>query len=73
VPVAVVIPADLSHTGEARVAVKPIDACIADIVRRLNAGAAGAVTRGSCCGHGKGTPEIELQDGRVIRVEGKRS
>jgi hypothetical protein len=65
VDVRVPIPADLSHTGEARWAVKPIDAPIADIVRALNEG--GVLTRSSCCGHGE-RGEIVLQDGRRLAV-----
>lgn len=68
VPVAVVIPADISHTGHARMAVAQVDACIADIVRRLNAGATEPVTRGACCGHGVHEGEILLQDGRTLAV-----
>lgn len=68
VEVRVVVPADLSHTGRCYTKVVPIDACIADIVRRLNAGAITAVTRGSCCGHGKGGAEIQLADGRLLQV-----
>lgn len=66
VPVTVVIPADLSYTGEQRVDVKRVDSCIAPIVRALVQ--AGIVTRGSCCGHGIGDGEILLQDGRKLVV-----
>ncbi len=69
VPVALFIPADLSHTGADRYAIKPIDACIADIVRRLNAGATEPVTRSSCCGHGYGPGEIILADGRKMLID----
>jgi hypothetical protein len=60
------IPADLSHTGEARWAEKAVDSCIADLVRALNAG--GVLTRSCCCGHGKEEGSIILQDGRVLVV-----
>lgn len=66
-PLRVPIAADLSHTGKARVATKPIDACLFDLVRALNV--MGIPTRSSCCGHGKGPGEILLQDGRTLRVE----
>jgi hypothetical protein len=62
----VVVPADLSHTGEARVAAKPVDACIAPIVAALNAAAVPTV--GSCCGHGRTLPTIPLADGRVVVI-----
>lgn len=70
VDVAVNIAADMSYTGEARRAIKPVDACIADIVACLNANPNVVVTTSSCCGHGESTPEILLHDGRVLRVEG---
>jgi len=69
VPVPVVVPAEQSCTGETRVAIKPIDACLADVVRRLNAGATEPVTTGCCCGHGEGRGSILLADGRELRVE----
>lgn len=68
VPVPVVIPAHLSATGQARLAVKPADRCIAPIVEALNAG--GVLTAGSCCGHGRAAGEIPLQDGRWLIVAG---
>lgn len=61
------IPADLSHTGEARIAEKGVDRCIAPIVAALNAG--GIATRSSCCGHGRGPGTIALQDGRSLVIE----
>lgn len=69
VPVPVMIPADLSHTGESYIAIKPIDACLADVVRRLNAGTTQPVTSGCCCGHGKSRGTILLHDGRILTVE----
>lgn len=60
------IPPDLSYTGRARWAVKPIDACIAPIIQALND--AGILTAASCCGHGKADGEIWLQDGRKLIV-----
>jgi hypothetical protein len=65
--VSVKIPADLSHTGEARWKDCGIDACIADIVRALQA--AGIDMRASCCGHGDRPGEIRLQDGRTVIVQ----
>lgn len=66
VPLEVTIPAHLSHTGETRKDVKGIDACIAPIVAALNA--AGIETWQSCCGHGKGTGQINLADGRTLVI-----
>ena len=60
------VPADLSHTGEARWKLAKIDSCIAPLVKALQEG--GINMRGSCCGHGKGSGEITLQDGRVLRI-----
>lgn len=66
VPVEVTVPADLSHTGHDRRCVVQVDACIAPIVRALNAG--GIQTRSSCCGHGRGPSSILLADGRELTV-----
>lgn len=66
VRVSVQIPAQLSYTGKARQADKPIDACIAPIVRALNE--AGIRTVASCCGHGKGPGNIALADGRELVI-----
>ncbi len=65
--VRVKIPADLAATGEATWKDVGIDSCIAPIVEALQA--AGIDMRGSCCGHYRGPGEIELQDGRRLRVE----
>lgn len=65
--VRVKVPADLSSTGEARWRSYKTDACIASIVRALQA--AGIDMRGSCCGHDKGDGEIQLQDGRTLTVQ----
>lgn len=62
------IPAALSHTGELRWDMKPIDSCLADLVSALNA--AGVLTAQCCCGHGRGPACIDLHDGRVLRVFG---
>jgi len=43
-----------------------IDYCIADIVAALNA--ANIPTVASCCGHGKRSATVSLQDGREISV-----
>jgi hypothetical protein len=67
--VEVFVPAELSHTGEARWAVKGIDSCIADIVKALTDG--GVYTIGSCCGHGKELGWIALYDGRSLVITGK--
>lgn len=60
------IPANLSHTGEARWDDKGVDACIAPIVQALND--AGILTAGCCCGHGKEPGSISLQDGRTLLI-----
>ena len=62
-----IVPAHLSHTGEARKKVVGIDACIAPMVVALNK--AGFVTIGSCCGHGKGNGSILLADGRELVIK----
>lgn len=48
-----------------------VDRCIAGIVQALNS--AGIRTLGSCCGHGKSSGEILLEDGRRIIVEESQS
>ncbi len=60
IDVEVTVPAGLSHTGERRTAVKPIDACLAPAIRRLNA--LGIVTVNSCCGHGKTGGSVVLEE-----------
>ena len=62
------IPAELSHTREGRWAWKPIDPCIAPLVKELNE--AGMITVGSCCGHGVEDGTIALLDGRELVVKG---
>jgi len=66
VPVLVTVPAYLSHTGKARRCYKPIDRCLALLVRALNK--AGLATANCCCGHGKHRPCINLADGRAILI-----
>jgi len=70
--VSVVIPAHLSHTGEAFRRDSPIDAPVAEIVRRLNHPAHGEdpFTVASCA---HSTPEIVLADGRVLVVYADRA
>jgi hypothetical protein len=65
--VRVKIPADLSHTGEARWKDCGIDACIAPLVRALQEG--GIDMRASCCGHGKTHGTIDLADGRRLVIQ----
>ena len=60
------VPADLSHTGKPVWKNVPIDACIADIVEAMQS--AGIDMRASCCGHGKKTGIICLQDGRALVI-----
>jgi len=62
----VTVPAALSHTGEERQKLIGVDACIAPIVRALNAG--GVPTDASCCGHGKAPGNIALADGRELII-----
>ena len=47
-----------------------IDYCIADLVCALNA--ANIITTCSCCGHGKQTGLIMLEDGREIIIKNVR-
>ena len=61
------MPADLSHTGEFRWAIKGVDSCLVDLVNALNA--AGLYTAQSCCGHGKGDGFIDLHDGRRLIIQ----
>ncbi len=63
----VLMPAQLSHTGEARWDTKAVDSCIADIMDALNA--AGIFTANSCCGHGKSDGGILLHDGRELVIK----
>lgn len=67
VPVRVFIPKDLSSAGYLISKIKPIDKCIASIVKALDKGL--IIMRGSCCGHGKKPGEIILQDGRKLTIE----
>ena len=60
------MPAELSHTGQFRWAIKGVDACIADLVQALNS--AGIYTANSCCGHGKAPGVIFLHDVRVFII-----
>ena len=60
------IPAELSHTGDFRWALKPVDRCIARRVSALNAH--GQLTANACCGHGKGPGAIVLHDGRELCI-----
>jgi hypothetical protein len=43
-----------------------IDACIRPLVAALNAG--GIATLASCCGHGKRTGRVILQDGTELEI-----
>ena len=51
VEVEVIVPADVSHTGKERIAVRKIDKCLAPLIIILNA--YGIKTTSCCCGHGK--------------------
>lgn len=61
------MPAEISHTGACRWAIKGIDACIAPLVNALNA--AGIYTANCCCGHGQAPGWILLHDGREIFIK----
>ncbi len=67
IPVTVAISADLSSTGKSKQRIFAIDSCIAPIVDALQK--AGIDMRASCCGHGNGNGEIELEDGRKLIIE----
>ena len=68
--VLVYIPAHLSHTGRGRFDTKPVDKCLAPIVRALVNH--GIYTTGCCCGHGKSNGSITLLDGRELIVVSKQ-
>lgn len=65
--VRVKIPADLACEGVGKWKEMGIDACIAPLVKALQAG--GIDMRGSCCGHGRGDGNIHLQDGRILIIK----
>lgn len=52
------VDASVAHEGVPVVKAMPIDACIADTVRRLDA--MGVRMLSSCCGHGKAPPNLVL-------------
>ena len=62
----VVIPANLSYTGTDRLKDVQIDYCIAPLVKALNQG--NIPTVASCCGHGRISGVISLQDGRELVI-----
>lgn len=64
VVVSVLVPASVSCTGSDRRAQKPIDRCLAPIVKALDR--AGVRMTGSCCGHGRGPATIALEDGSEL-------
>jgi len=64
--VRVLIPADLSSTGQAKWKLAQIDKCISQLVRALQSH--GIDMRGSCCGHGETLGHIDLQDGRGLLI-----
>ena len=65
--VAVTIPAELSFNNYPRKVIKPIDSCIASIVKGLEDNK--VFMSGSCCGHGKNDGIILLQDNRTIIIK----
>ena len=64
------IPTDLSWSGKEHWREMHIDSCIASIVEALQKG--GIDMRSSCCGHGKGVGDIQLQDGRALIILNKK-
>lgn len=60
------VPSQLSHSGMTYIKPVAVDACIAPLVRALNAG--GIRTVASCCGHGKRPGRIALADGRELFI-----
>ncbi len=71
IDIKVPIIAALSHTGNARIALKPIDRCLAPIIKALLDG--GLRTTGCCCGHGKQMGFIGLDNGMYLGVFPNRS
>ena len=65
-PVYVHIDADLSCTGSEKWRWYLIDECLVPFVDALQK--AGINMRGSCCGHGIGYGQINLSDGRMLRL-----
>lgn len=64
------IPAHLSHTGEARRKPCQIDRCISELVTALNN--AGITTIASCCGHGKRPGSIILHNEQELIISSGR-
>lgn len=62
----VTVSADLAFEGVDTRKVKPIDRCIAPLVKALNDG--GMTTVASCCGHGRMEGTVVLADGRDLRI-----
>ena len=65
------IDSDLSCDGREKWKLAKIDKCIAPIVDALQRG--GINMRGSCCGHEKEPGQIDLSDGRMIRIYPEQS
>ena len=65
-PLEVLIPANISYTGVARIKVVNIDKCIYSIVKALNDN--GITTIASCCGHENIPGNIMLSDGRELII-----
>lgn len=63
-------PYDIRCQGEWKKYCK-IDKCIAPLVRALEKG--GIRMTASCCGHGKGDGRIDLLDGRILVIKGKKN
>lgn len=72
VDVEVLVCGEVSYSGADERKVKPIDRCISDVVRALDAG--GVAMLGSCCGHGRGHGwgQIMLRDGREVWIREAR-
>lgn len=66
IPILVLIPARLSHTGKRGWRIKPIDRCIAPLITRLNR--IGLFTAGCCCGHGNEPGSVIFHDGTMLLI-----
>jgi len=64
VPLKVTILAEASYTGEEREDIKPIDKCLAPLVKMLNR--YGIKTCACCCGHGRTKKSWVMIDSRNI-------
>lgn len=66
VAVSVLVDQRVHHSGVTTRDVRPVDRCIAPIVKALDD--AGIHMLGSCCGHGNNPGSILLADGRRLEM-----